>query len=114
MFKERSMNIVKKVWGEEHWLVNDDFCCKELILEEDYRCSLHFHKNKDELFYVISGKILLEIDGESKVLLAGDWERVKPYQQHRFTGLIESVILEASTHHEDEDSYRLSESGKVQ
>jgi mannose-6-phosphate isomerase-like protein (cupin superfamily) len=106
------MEIVKKVWGEEHWLANDDFCCKELILKEDYRCSLHYHKNKDELFYVISGKVLIELNDIKEILIEGDWIRVKPYDKHRFTGLIDSVILESSTHHEDGDSYRIEPSGK--
>ena len=32
---------------------------------------------------------------------------------HRFNGLQESVILEFSTHHEDEDCERDSESGPI-
>jgi len=33
--------------------------------------------------------------------------------KHRFTGLENSEIMEFSTHHEDEDSYRDELSGKV-
>ena len=107
------MQIVKKVWGEERWLANADFCCKELILERGFRCSLHYHKKKDELFYVLEGQVLLEINGEEHVLSPGAWYRVYPNDIHRFNGWARSLILESSTHHEDEDSYRIEPSGRM-
>ena len=108
------METHKKLWGEEHWLANADFCCKELILREGYRCSLHYHKVKDELFYIIKGKILLELNGENIILIEGDWKRVKPMDIHRFSGIIDSIIIECSTHHKEEDSYRIENSGKME
>jgi mannose-6-phosphate isomerase-like protein (cupin superfamily) len=107
------LEVHKKEWGEEHWLANGDFCCKELILNEGYRCSLHFHKNKDELFYVVKGKVLLELAGDRIVLLPGLWARVKPNEPHRFSGILDSIIIESSTHHEECDSYRIEPSGRM-
>jgi mannose-6-phosphate isomerase-like protein (cupin superfamily) len=107
------MEIVKKLWGEEHWLANDEFCCKKLILKEDYRCSLHYHEKKDELFYILEGKVLFELNDTITILLPNNYIRVLPYATHRFTGLTDSVILESSTHHEEEDSIRIMQSGKV-
>jgi mannose-6-phosphate isomerase-like protein (cupin superfamily) len=103
---------VLKQWGEELWLANDNFCCKKLTLYKGYRCSLHYHKKKDELFFILSGKVLFELDGKQSVLLPGDSIRVKPLQQHRFSGLWDSFIMESSTHHEEEDSFRVEPSGK--
>jgi D-glycero-beta-D-manno-heptose-7-phosphate kinase len=109
-----SMKKVKKVWGEEHWIVNQDYCGKKLILKKNYRCSLHHHKKKDEVFYVIKGKVLLEANNKNMILLPGDSFHVKQYCNHRFTGLQNSEIIEFSSHHEDEDSYRLEVSGKIE
>ena len=103
-----------KVWGKEIWIVNEGYCCKELILNKGYRCSMHYHKKKDEVFYVAKGSVLMEIDEDAIIGNPGDWFRIKPFTRHRFTGLSDSVIVESSSHHEDNDSYRLIKSGKVE
>lgn len=104
-------HVVPKVWGEEHWIVNRDYCGKKLILKKGHRCSLHYHKNKDEVFYVIRGRLLLELGGEELILVPGDHRRVAPGTVHRFSGLEDSEIIEFSTHHEDSDSYRVEIGG---
>lgn len=100
-----------KVWGGEIWLVNTDrYCGKILELKKDYTCSYHYHKKKDETFYVLSGRVFMILDGERMVLSAGDVQRVRPGQKHSFAGIEDSKIIEFSTHHEEEDSYRLDKS----
>ncbi len=105
--------IVQKVWGHEEWIVNRDYCGKKLVLKKGHRCSIHYHKNKDETFYILKGKVLMEVDDEKKVMLPGHSILISPNTKHRFTGLEDSEIIEFSTHHEDEDSYRIEPSGKI-
>lgn len=107
------MKIVKKVWGEERWLVNREYCGKILILKKDYRCSLHHHKNKDETFYVNKGKVLMEVGDKKCVMVPGDVQLIEPGTLHRFTGIEDSEIIEFSTHHKDSDSYRKEIGGEV-
>jgi len=103
----QDVKIVPKVWGKEIWMANTDlYCGKKLILLGGKRCSLHHHKNKDETFYIDSGRVLMEIDGNEKVMESGEVVLIKPGTKHRFSGLRDSVIIEISTHHEDSDSYR--------
>ncbi|MAG91153.1 hypothetical protein CMO83_05450 [Candidatus Woesearchaeota archaeon] len=104
---------VPKVWGREIWIVNRDYCGKKLVLNKGFRCSMHHHKSKDETFYILKGKVLLEIGMQKTIMLPGDSMLIKPNQKHRFTGLEDSEIIEFSTHHEDSDSYRDEASGKV-
>jgi quercetin dioxygenase-like cupin family protein len=104
---------VKKEWGKEQWLVNREYCGKKLILNKGYRCSMHYHKNKDETFYVLKGKVLMEIGNKKHIMLPGHSILIEPNTKHRFTGLEDSEIIEFSTHHEDSDSYREELSGKV-
>ena len=106
--------VYPKVWGEERWLANEDYCGKLLILKNGYRCSLHYHKNKDETFYIIKGKILLELSGKKIIMGPGASQRIKPNEVHRFSGLEDSEILEISTHHDENDSYRIELSGKME
>ncbi|MGV8152048.1 MAG: cupin domain-containing protein [Candidatus Nanoarchaeia archaeon] len=106
--------IHKKVWGSEEWLVNNEkYCSKFLNLKKGYQCSIHYHKNKDETFYVLSGKVLMELEGDAYIMQKNESVRVLPNKKHRFSGIENSVILEVSTHHEEGDSYRETESGKV-
>ncbi len=102
---------VPKEWGEEHWIVNRQYCGKKLVLRRGWRCSLHYHRVKDEVFYLIKGRVLLEVDGNEHVMVPGDHHHIPPKTVHRFSGLEDSEIIEFSTHHEDEDSYRLEKSG---
>lgn len=109
--ENRTTHRVEKIWGEEHWIVNREYCGKKLILRQGFRCSMHYHAKKDEVFYLITGRVLLECDGEARVLEPGDHHHVEPGMPHRFWGLEDSEIIEFSTHHEDEDSFRLETSG---
>lgn len=124
------MNFVVKGWGWERWIVNkEQYCGKKMFVAKDMRCSLHFHKNKDESFYVQSGKILLyysddlsqvtnflksPIPGQDifdvlsvKFLDPGDSFHIPPGRLHQFIGVLDSEMYEFSTEHKEEDSYRL-------
>lgn len=111
--RDDEIEIHPKVWGEEHWIVNASYCGKKLVLREGYRCSVHYHQVKDEVFYVLSGRVLMEVDGAPRVLQPGMKQHIRPGEKHRFTGLEESEIIEFSTHHLEEDSYRDEPSGRV-
>ncbi len=113
------MKSVKKVWGEERWIVNNRlYCGKQMILRKGYRCSMHMHRVKDETFFVTKGRMLFEIEGPSgrvrrRVLRAGSVQHVPPGTWHRFTGLDRTEFFEFSTTHDDADSYRKTESGRA-
>lgn len=111
--KLQPIKIVEKVWGEEHWIYNGEYCGKLLILNKDFRCSMHMHKIKHETFYIQEGKVLLELSKKQRILNPGDAVVVPTGEYHRFTGLENSVIIEFSSNHQDEDSYRTEMSGKI-
>ena len=106
---------VKKGWGKETWIHNDeDYCGKLLYLTKDKKCSLHYHEKKKETFYILKGKVKMELyegfknkekfemnEGDVLVLLQGTL--------HQFTGIEDSIILEISTQHFDSDSIRVSQ-----
>jgi quercetin dioxygenase-like cupin family protein len=111
-------HFAPKEWGHEEWIVNNEkYCGKKLVFKKNYRCSMHYHKIKEETFYIISGKVLLEtIDNDVKkkrVMVPGDIEHIKPHVLHRLTGLENSQVMEFSTFHMESDSYRVEMSGFV-
>ena len=111
------MKRVKKDWGNELWLVNNEkYCAKFLYLRPGFRCSLHRHREKDETFFILCGTLELEISGHaSRIMQYGDTQRIEPGTYHRFANHQDRtcLILEVSTHHSDEDVERLEPSGKI-
>lgn len=124
------MNFVSKGWGFEKWIVNKkEYCGKILYFAKGRKCSLHYHKLKDETFYVQSGKLLVLYSDESpetlerilqekgkerlldcleKVYLyKGDNFYVPAQRSHMIVGMEDTELLEFSTQHFEEDSYRL-------
>lgn len=109
--RNETIKKVPKKWGEEMWLVNDMYCGKLLFLKKNAVCSYHCHKIKQETFYVPDGEVVLTIEGKDYTL--DPYARPKtimPGEKHKFFGVKKSVILEISTHHDDEDVYRESTS----
>ena len=104
---------VGKVWGHEEWIVNKDYCGKKLVLKKGFRCSVHYHKQKDETLYLIKGKVLLELGKSKKILNLGDAVNIPKGARHRFMCLEALGIIEFSKNHEAGDSYREETSGEV-
>jgi mannose-6-phosphate isomerase-like protein (cupin superfamily) len=105
--KIEKAEVHPKAWGKEIWLANtDSYCGKIMELRRGWRCSYHYHKIKDETFFIRKGRLLMEIEGHSYVMHEGDSVRIRPGQKHRFTGLDDGEIIEISTHHDEGDSYR--------
>lgn len=116
--KDQLVFISPKVWGHEEWIINEaEYCGKKLVFKAGYRCSLHYHKIKDETWYVTYGKVLVEvIDGDKKIeriMTVGDAQQIKPGVVHRISALTNAEVIEFSTHHMEEDSYRIELAGKV-
>ena len=114
------IKVVKKLWGEERWIVNNDqYCGKMLIMQPKFRSSFHWHKIKHETFFLVSGAVMLELDkphtedGHWHVMWPGDIQELPTGTKHRFSAIMPSVVMEFSTHHKDSDSYRDTESGAI-
>ena len=102
------IDIHPKLWGYEEWIVNrPEYCGKRLVLHRGWQGSLHYHKVKDETFYVEHGRVRLEVGTIIKELGPGDSQHIPKLTEHRFCGLLDSVIFEFSTLHCDDDTYRL-------
>lgn len=119
------INTVIKKWGYELWIENNkDYCGKHLHVLSDKWCSVHYHKNKKETFYIIKGELLLQysdnLDLEywnnnqfnTKILKEGDSFTLDALIAHRFTSnkSVACDFIEISTYHDDDDSYRIIES----
>lgn len=113
--------FVKKTWGWELWFANVDedpinYCGKLLYVEFQKWSSefkYHFHRKKDETFFVLEGRLMLDYiksDGSPATVFLNPNQqmRIKANVKHRFTSAAETgcKFIEASTFHDDDDSYR--------
>lgn len=110
-----SMKHVPKGWGWERWIVNcPEYCGKLLFFNKGKRCSWHFHKIKDEVFYLQSGKMIVfysmndNIKEANQIILnAGEKFHVPTGLRHQMVALEDSELFEFSTQHFDSDSHRI-------
>jgi len=109
------IKFVPKGWGFEKWIVNcQEYCGKLLYFVKDKRCSWHYHKLKDEVFYLQSGKMLIKYSpdndiNDAKELLLTPGANFHVYRglRHQMIALEDSELFEFSTQHFDSDSYRV-------
>lgn len=118
------IEVVSKPWGFEKRIVNTDkYCGKLLYIVKGKNTSMHYHKIKDETFYVHSGKIKVlyseDISGDflrggmgpyssmkTVTLNPGDNFRLPPETVHRIIALEDTELYEFSTPHDDNDTVR--------
>lgn len=108
------METIVKEWGEEKIICNEpEYCSKYLHISPQKKCSLHYHNQKKETFFVVSGLVRLEWSDFDELLIAGESRTIMPTTLHRFSSLRGATILEISTHHSDEDVVRIEPSGSL-
>ena len=77
-----------------------------LNIKKDFTFGGHYHKNKREVFYLVSGLVKLNVNNMVSYFSAGSVMTIEPYDKHTLTALEESVIVEALTKPYDrEDIY---------
>jgi len=100
---------VEKPWGHELiWAHAEQYVGKVLFVKAGESLSLQFHNEKDESWYVQSGRAQLELGDagqsilNSEVVGEGACFRYRPGTVHRVTALEDTTILEVSTPHLDD------------
>ena len=108
---------VDKGWGYELiWATNDKYCGKIMVFERiGAKFSMHFHKEKDETWFVNTGRFLLNYidtktaEYKSQELTSGMTWHNPPLQPHQLVCMEPgSSITEVSTHDSVEDNYRIA------
>jgi mannose-6-phosphate isomerase-like protein (cupin superfamily) len=115
---------VEKPWGWELiWAEAEAYVGKVLFVRAGHSLSLQFHREKDESWYVESGRATLELGDagdavlNTEVIGTGACFRYRPGTVHRVTALEDTTIFEVSTPHLDdvvrlEDAYGRAGTGE--
>ena len=112
----RLSGAVQKGWGYDLiWATTDDYCGKIMFFNKaGNKTSMHFHKEKDESWFVNSGKFKVRyIDTKDSMLYEkdlneGDVWHNPPLMPHQLVAMAdESSITEVSTADSVEDNFRI-------
>lgn len=111
---KRLKGHVVKGWGSEDiWATNDKYCGKFMNFDQGARFSMHFHREKDETWYVQSGKFIVRwIDTKTANIIevnleAGDTWHNPPLLPHQLVCVETGTVIEVSTADSVEDNYRV-------
>lgn len=85
--------------------INREYCKKLIILLPGQKHPSHYHIKKEETFHVLYGDMDVDIDGEEKLLKAGDILTVKRKANHSFSSENGCIFEEVSTTHYKDDSF---------
>lgn len=106
--------IVEKGWGREIiFHSDDDYCGKILHFNKGGEFSMHYHIDKRESWYLVTGKMIFKfIDPKTaeikeQLFKAGQTMIINRGMVHQLVALEESDIFEVSTPDNPEDSYRV-------
>jgi quercetin dioxygenase-like cupin family protein len=110
----RLEGFVEKGWGNELiWCTNDKYCGKMMTFNQGAKFSMHFHSEKDETWYVLSGTFIVKtIDTKNAsqhetILRTGDTWHNPPLLPHQLICIEAGTIIEVSTPDSVEDNYRV-------
>jgi len=111
-----------RIWGQEIIVVETPhYLGKVLLMRARMKGGLQYHVEKDEAFYLWSGRALVRCDDGDGRLLAvemneGETYHIPPGAVHQVEALEDCIFFEVSTpHHDDrvrcETQYGLPEDG---
>jgi mannose-6-phosphate isomerase-like protein (cupin superfamily) len=111
---KRLEGYVPKGWGHELiWATNDRYCGKMMHFNTGARFSMHFHREKEETWYIQSGKFVVKwintanAEQLEQQLAAGETWHNPPCMPHQLICLEEGTVIEVSTPDSVEDNYRV-------
>jgi len=86
--------------GETEFNINNNveqgYCGKFIFMFAGQTCPSHHHRIKHETFFIVKGRVEMELSGKRQILNQGDRLVVDQNSRHAFTALEDSLVLESS------------------
>jgi len=84
-----------KCWGRNTEIFkNSSVSVNFLNLVKGGVCSWHFHRHKNNIFYLVSGKVLIKTEYNETILEPGNSILVQAPMKHQFEALEDSNLIE--------------------
>tara|TARA_R100000152_G_C6601959_1_gene58774 strand:- start:16 stop:426 length:411 start_codon:yes stop_codon:yes gene_type:complete len=114
----KPLKQIDKYWGDMKTLFeNDLYTVKRIFMKKDTQSSMEYHVNKEEAYYIESGKLKIgtrigRAKNTSLILEKGDVFHIPVGFMHMRIAMEDTVIIEFSTLDDDGDSH-IVEDGKT-
>ena len=108
--------LIYKVWGFKIRMLETATTVVDLLtLKKGGFCSWHYHDFKYNLFIVLEGKVLIETEDYTKVLVKNDYYAVSPKIKHRFIAKSKAKLMEVMYTNPvlEDDIIRLHQGGLI-
>ena len=104
--KDNGIKNFEKVGCYLFNLINNEYAKKIIVMLPNQNHPSHHHKVKNETFHILSGNLILVLDGKKKILKAGDIIDIKKNSNHKFKAGSKGCIFdEISTTSIKSDSF---------
>lgn len=83
----------------EYWIANEEkegYCGKFLFVFNNQSCPYHHHNFKHETFFVLKGKVEMQVEDKKIIKTQGEVLVMKPKIDHLFKGIGDALLLEVS------------------
>jgi len=107
-----------KYWGYiTSVFADENFTLKKIFMKKGSQSSMEYHCNKDEFYYIFSGKLKVghrigRAENTSVTLEENDVYHIPPGLMHMRIALEDTIIIEWSNKDDDRDSH-IVEDGKT-
>lgn len=85
--------------------INRSYCKKIIIQLPGQSHPSHFHKRKEESFQILSGTLVVSLEGKIRTMTAGETCLIQEGVWHSFSSESGCIFEEVSTTHYDDDSF---------
>ena len=90
-------------WGFFHQFTKNEHCTVKIIsIKKGQSMHYQYHKYRSEQWYVISGRIAVTKGIETSILIPNTSVTIQVGEKHKMEGIDDSVVLEISRGHFDE------------
>ena len=78
---------------------------KELYIKEGFKTSFHYHNEKDETMYILSGSGYIKFEDRKEYFSKNDSIRIQPGVVHSIVATENTLLHEVSTPYLDDTVY---------
>ena len=100
---DNNLLFVAKKWGNFKQFNKNEHCTVKLLeIKKGESISYQYHNYRSEQWYVVSGRVIVTKGNEISTLIPNMVTTIDVGEKHKMEGLEDSIVLEISRGHFDE------------
>ena len=101
---DNNLLFVAKKWGNFKQFNKNEHCTVKILeVKKDESISYQYHNYRSEQWYVISGRIVVTKGAEVSIMIPNMFMTIPVKEKHKLEAMEDSLVLEISRGHFDEE-----------